>query len=64
MKELPNEKTLIELLEMGKGLEDQTRKVYEMSEAFAQKWGSTSIIGNANQRENSGLEESSTAKVQ
>ena len=26
-----------ELLSMGKDLEDQARKVYEMSEAFAQK---------------------------
>jgi hypothetical protein len=38
MKQLPDEKTLAELLSMGKNLEDQARKVYIMSEAFAQKY--------------------------
>lgn len=38
MKQLPDEHTLSELLSMGKNLEDQARKVYEMSEAFAQKY--------------------------
>ncbi|ELP55533.1 MAG: hypothetical protein ACK4YL_12010 [Microcystis sp.] len=38
MKELPDEKTLTELIELGKSFEDQARKLYEMSEAFAQKW--------------------------
>ena len=38
MKQLPDEKTLKELLSMGKDLEDQARKVYQMSEAFAQKY--------------------------
>jgi len=37
MEELPEEKTLAELVEMGKSFEDQTRKLYEMAEAFAQK---------------------------
>jgi hypothetical protein len=38
MKQLPDEQTLKELLSMGKALEDQARKVYQMSEAFAQKY--------------------------
>lgn len=38
MKDLPDEKTLAELVELAKGFEDQCRKVYEMSEAFAQKY--------------------------
>lgn len=53
MEELPNEKTLVELVEMGKSFEDSvrfspgcpiraksapTRKLYEMAEAFAQKY--------------------------
>ena len=38
MKQLPDEQTLKELLSMGKILEDQARKVYQMSEAFAQKY--------------------------
>ena len=38
MKKLPDEKTLKELLSMGKDLENQARKVYQMSEAFAQKY--------------------------
>jgi len=37
MKELPDEKTLAELVEMGKSFESQARKLYEMVEAFAQK---------------------------
>lgn len=38
MKKLPDERTMSELLSMGKDLEDQARKVYQMSEAFAQKY--------------------------
>jgi hypothetical protein len=38
MRQLPNEHTLSELLSLGKNLEDQARKVYQMSEAFAQKY--------------------------
>lgn len=38
MKQLPDEQTLQELLSMGKDLEDQARKVYQMSEAMAQKY--------------------------
>ena len=38
MKQLPDERTMSELLSMGKDLEDQARKVYEMSIAFAQKY--------------------------
>ncbi len=38
MKKLPDDRTMSELLSMGKDLEDQARKVYEMSEAFAQKY--------------------------
>lgn len=37
MKELPDENSLAELVEIGKSFEDQCRKLYEMSEAFAQK---------------------------
>ena len=37
MKQLPDEQTLKELLSMGKDLEDRARKVYQMSEALAQK---------------------------
>ena len=38
MKQLPDEETMSQLLSMGKDLEDRARKVYEMSEAFAQKY--------------------------
>lgn len=38
MKKLPDEKTLAELVELGKSFEDQARKLYEMAEAFAQKY--------------------------
>ncbi len=38
MKKLPDDRTMTELLAMGKDLENQARKVYEMSEAFAQKY--------------------------
>jgi hypothetical protein len=38
MKNSPDERTMNELLSMGKDLEDQARKVYQMSEAFAQKY--------------------------
>jgi len=37
MKKLPDPKTMEELLSMGKDLEDQARKLYQMSESFAQK---------------------------
>lgn len=40
MKQLPDARTLSELLEMGKSIENQARKVYEMAEAFAQKYQS------------------------
>lgn len=35
MKQLPDEKTLQKLLSMGKDLEEQARKVYQLSEALA-----------------------------
>lgn len=35
MTELPDEKTLAKIVELGKSFEDQTRKLYEMAEAFA-----------------------------
>ena len=38
MNQLPDESTMTELLSMGKELEDKARKVYEMSESFAQKY--------------------------
>jgi hypothetical protein len=38
MKNSPDELNMNELLSMGKDLEDQARKVYEMSIAFAQKY--------------------------
>jgi hypothetical protein len=38
MKQLSDGHILAELLSMGKNLEDQARKVYQMSEAFAQKY--------------------------
>lgn len=38
MKELPDEKTLLELLELAKDAEQKARELYEMGEAFAQKW--------------------------
>jgi hypothetical protein len=38
MNKLPDERAMSELLSMGKDLEDQVRKVYQMSEAFAQKY--------------------------
>jgi hypothetical protein len=38
MNKLPDERTMRELLSMGKDLEDQARKAYQMSEAFAQKY--------------------------
>lgn len=40
MKELPDEKTLLELLELAKAAEEKARELYEMGEAFAQKWES------------------------
>lgn len=43
MKQLPDEQTLKELLSMGKDLEEQARKVYQMSEALAQKYGEKSL---------------------
>ncbi len=38
MKELPDEQTLAELVELAKGFENQCRKLYEMSESFVQKY--------------------------
>jgi phage protein U len=38
MKQLPDEQTLAELLEMGKNLEQQAKKVYLMTEGMAQKY--------------------------
>ena len=35
---LPDERTMSELLSMGKDLEDRPRRVYEMRIAFAQKY--------------------------
>ena len=39
MKQLSDQKNLKELLSMGKDLEDRARKIYQMSEALAQKYG-------------------------
>ena len=44
MKQLPDEQTLKELLSMGKDLEEQARKVYQMSEALAQKYEQKSSV--------------------
>lgn len=38
MKPLPNEKTLLELLELTKSYEEQARKLYQTAEGFTQKW--------------------------
>lgn len=38
MRQLPDEQTLQKLLSMGKDLEEQARKVYQLSEALAQKY--------------------------
>jgi hypothetical protein len=38
MKNLPDERTMSELLSMGKDLKDRARKVDRMSEAYAQKY--------------------------
>jgi hypothetical protein len=38
MNKIPDDRTMNELLSMGKDLEDQARKIYEMSIAFAQKY--------------------------
>ena len=38
MKELPDEKTLAELLEMAKSFSDSARNLYLMAEGFAQKY--------------------------
>jgi hypothetical protein len=43
MKQLPDEQTLQELLSMGRDLEGQARKVYQMSEALAQKYQQQSL---------------------
>lgn len=43
MKQLPDDRALQELLSMGKDLEQQARKTYQMSEALAQKYGQKSI---------------------
>jgi rubrerythrin len=38
MKELPDEKTLLELLELAESAEQKAREMYRQGEAFAQKW--------------------------
>ena len=38
MKELPDEKELLELLEMARTAEEKAKKFAELAEAFAQKW--------------------------
>jgi hypothetical protein len=38
MKELPDERTLAELLEMAKSFEDSARNLYLMAEGFAFKY--------------------------
>ena len=43
MKQLPDEQTLQKLLAMGKDLEDRARKVYQISEAIAQKYKQQSM---------------------
>lgn len=40
MKQLPDEKALLELLELAKEAESKARELYEMGESFAQKWES------------------------
>lgn len=38
MKQLPDEKTLLELLQLAKDAEQKARELSGMGEAFAQKW--------------------------
>lgn len=38
MKELPDTKTLLELLQLAKEAEDKARKLYEMGVEFRQEW--------------------------
>ena len=38
MKELPDETTLLELLDLAKDAEQKARELYEMGEKFNQKW--------------------------
>jgi hypothetical protein len=38
MKELPDDKTLLELLELAKGAEQKTKEAGDLIEAFGQKW--------------------------
>ncbi|MGH2415298.1 MAG: hypothetical protein ACRDEA_16740 [Microcystaceae cyanobacterium] len=38
MKELPDEKTLLELLQLAKEGEQKARELDQMGETFAQKW--------------------------
>jgi hypothetical protein len=40
MKQLPDEKALLELLEIAKEAESKVRELYEMGESFAQTWES------------------------
>jgi len=40
MKELPDEKELLELLEMARSAEEKAKKFAELAEAFSQKWES------------------------
>lgn len=51
MKQLPDEQTLQELLSMGRDLEGQARKVYQMSEALAQKYEQQSLEKQKSQKE-------------
>ena len=38
MKQLPDEKTLLELLQLAKDAEQKASEMSDMGEAFAQKW--------------------------
>ena len=38
MNQLPDEKTLLELLQLAKDAEEKAREMSEMGEAFAHKW--------------------------
>ena len=38
MKQLPDEKTLLELLQLARDAEQKAKEMSEMGKAFAQKW--------------------------
>ena len=57
MKDLPDEKTLAELVELGQSFEHQARKLYEMAEAFAQKYEKRLDEVKLAQAQKQGLEE-------